>query len=715
MINFMIEARKNNKTIKVRFGRVLFSGSSGAGKTSFYKLLMNRECSKRHISTKLVEPEQVIAVVKVDVHSDDNYVELLELDIKKEILKLRSLFKTIASDELNEVKISDTNTVPDEEEGKMANREESKLCAVEMQMAEEGVSHDSQNTELISRNVAKDEIMNVFTFMDTGGQPQFISMIPAVNSSAMVTFVVHNVLKSLDDNVTVTHGDSQGNLTFAPYTIGCTNSELIKSLISFSNNSLLRKKPFLDEICEYTPNENISYLAFIGSHFDEVLADKKSEDSVHKIDKSLGAMVTEAGLQGVYMKIHPNYKFLIPVNSLTSGDENEYNTCTYNSAKTIRRKLYNQIEQQAIYNVPIVWLLLELEIRKKCKEKQLKFIPYSEIVDLCKKHDLVKKEDDIKNGLRFHHLFGVLLYFDEVPQLCDYVFTDYKWVFDNLTEIVYQSYKSYDGDKCEVVEDFEQKGLFAKSLLDKCENLKLKYQSESSQEIEIDFKEGFIELLKYLRIIAPLTKKDKSVVYFMPSLLSTCKFGKEKCNIPCEFMPENTVICDKAEPLLMQFKLEKNIDKCGSFPRGVFSCLIVYLLQDASTWGLHWSDSEERVFENLVTLLYKSCQYVMLIDRIFYLEVMILQGNNFKPMHFQKIKLTLDIALKQIGSDLKFEQFVLTFNFICYDCKKHNFLMETPEDTLTCSYNHVTSKTHRHIIWNKVYTQYVHSYICVQQ
>ena len=484
MINFMIEARKNNKTIKVRFGRVLFSGSSGAGKTSFYKLLMKRERSKKHISSRLAEPEQVIAAVKVDVHSKDDYVELYELDIKKEILKLQSLLNTMANYGPN--KVSD-DTIPDkqfEKDIKVPDIEESKLCTVEVQMAKESASHDTQgsasydtqSTEMISIIDASDEIMNVFTFMDTGGQPQFISMLPAVNSSAMVTFIIHNVAKSLDDDVTVTHGDSKGNATFLPYTIGCTNSELIKSLIAFSNNSMIRKKPFLEEICEHAPQENISYLSFIGTHIDEILAHKKIEDTVHKIDDSLGVMIAEAGLQHVWMNVHPNYDYLIPVNNLTSEAENEYKT--YNSANEIRQRLYNKIKEQAVYNVPIVWLLLELEIRKQCEERRQKFIPYSEIVDLCKKHSLTEKEDDIKNGLRFHHLFGVLLYFDEVPQLCDYVFTDYKWLFDNLTEIVYQSY--YDRDKPNFKKDFKQKGFFTKSLLDKC-NLKLKYQSGSSE------------------------------------------------------------------------------------------------------------------------------------------------------------------------------------------------------------------------------------------
>ena len=407
------------------------------------------------------------------------------------------------------------------------------------------------------------------------------------------------------------------------------------------------------------------------------------------------------------MRINPNYDYLIPVNSLASEGDNKYGT--YDSVEKIRKKLYDKILLQEIYNVPIVWLLLELEIRKKCEKQS--FIKYSEIAKLCEKHNLIEKEDDIKNGLRFHHLFGVLLYFDEVPQLRDYIFTDYQWLFNNITEIVYQSYLNYDQDDISVVRDFEQKGFFTESLLDKC-NLKLKNQTEFSKEIEIDFKEGFIELLKYLRIIAPLMQEDKSVIYFMPSLLSTCNFGNTRCDLSHEFMPEDNVICDKAEPLLIQFKLEKNIDGCGSFPRGVFSCLIVELLQNTSRWKLYWLRSKKRVFENLVTLLYQNCQYVMPIDRIFYLEVVILQekGNNSNFMDFYKIKQTLDRALKQIGSNLNFESFVLTYGFICYKCLKigeHGFLIqeESSEDKLTCpAYNHMTTKADKHTIWNKVHT-----------
>ena len=138
MIDFMIEARKRNKTIKVRYGRVLFSGSSGVGKTSFCKLLMKKDRSEQHISTKFIAPEQVVAAVKVDVHSQDDCVEFYELNIENEILKLQSLLNTMAHDQPTNKK-PEIATIPTEEPNikHTTNDEEVKLCGVEIQMAGE--------------------------------------------------------------------------------------------------------------------------------------------------------------------------------------------------------------------------------------------------------------------------------------------------------------------------------------------------------------------------------------------------------------------------------------------------------------------------------------------------------------------------------------------------------------------------------------------------
>ena len=56
-------------------------------------------------------------------------------------------------------------------------------------------------------------VWDILTFMDTGGQPQFISMLPAVNSFAMITFIVHKLqtggLNSLNETVKVQYGNEK--------------------------------------------------------------------------------------------------------------------------------------------------------------------------------------------------------------------------------------------------------------------------------------------------------------------------------------------------------------------------------------------------------------------------------------------------------------------------------------------------------------------------
>jgi len=84
MVNFMLEACRKGKTMKVQFGRVLFSGVSAAGKTNFYNLLLNKKFQARHISTGLHESERVSAM-KISMQCSESNVQFIVLDFKKEI------------------------------------------------------------------------------------------------------------------------------------------------------------------------------------------------------------------------------------------------------------------------------------------------------------------------------------------------------------------------------------------------------------------------------------------------------------------------------------------------------------------------------------------------------------------------------------------------------------------------------------------------------
>ena len=80
------------------------------------------------------------------------------------------------------------------------------------------------------------------------------------------------------------------------------------------------------------------------------------------------------------------------------------------------------------------------------------FISYSDVLKLVKDKKFgydgefgddehISDDEFIKQGLRFHHLFGVLLYFEDVKGMDQLVIVNHQWLFNKLTEIVCYSFK----------------------------------------------------------------------------------------------------------------------------------------------------------------------------------------------------------------------------------------------------------------------------------
>ena len=480
MVNFMLEACRNGHCMKVRFGQVVFSGASGAGKTNFCNLLLKKAFSPDHVSTGLQESERV-STMKIKMQHSDNQITFNVLDIEKEIDELQSRLHTLTKQpQLSEQpEPKSTEDLPSFVQSELKSTEQEHMHDIKESSSIHGYEDNDEVQEVDPSNTSvpnvvlqiaeestsitnhasdKEDTWNILTFLDTGGQPQFINMLPAVNSCAMVTFIVHNMTNTLDSPVKVAHGNKDGKQSFASYTIGCTNLELIKSLISFTSSKISERKvkEMFNEV-SIIEGKSTSYVSFIGTHSDKFLG--KDLSTVKTIDTELIKIVSDFQSPPVLMNMHTSYKYLIPVNNTTAltGDEDQ-------SAGVIRNKLYDVLCERNTYHVPIVWIILELEIRQICKERQNHAISYAEVVELCRQKNLLDKEDDIKSGLKFHHLFGTLLYFEEVEEMSDIIFTDLQWLFDKMTDLVGLSYHLSDN---EGFEEFEHKGIFNPTLLDK--------------------------------------------------------------------------------------------------------------------------------------------------------------------------------------------------------------------------------------------------------
>ena len=530
-----------------------------------------------------------------------------------------------------------------------------------------------------------EDVWKILTFMDTGGQPQFISMLPAVNSYAMITFIVHKMKKDgLKETVEVKYRDKKGEIFCEPHPHHYTYLQLIQTLISYASNIMLPDTQFLDklkdkknETVEVKKNENVRSILLVGTHSGD---DNLKDDDIKEIDMELQSIVDISRVNDIKGDLNRNHECLVPVDNEKQGihkdKSNEFqavnvDTVRYTRPSEIRRHIQDFLESQDKVKVPIKWLLLELEIRKVCQEKNCNFISFEGVLELAKDKKFgyagefgdynIDSDEFIKQGLRFHHLFGVLLYFENVEGVPELVITDHKWLFNKLSKIVEYSFIQ----ACNTRDDkrkFKFNGIFKKNFLD-----------IHSLGIDKDFKDSdismthnpiniFLNILQHLLIVAPFSEDDEALLskddesYFMPFVLKSCERNSLKGTIP-EYK------ADEPNPLYIQLKSKDN--KTYSFPRGAFCFLVVKLMLSEESIIVN------KAYINFITLRRRNASYyITLIDNIemFFLEVHVTNTLDKQFVHYkvrEEIRQALDSVAKQFNIYSN-----ICCGFLCEKCKE---------------------------------------------
>ena len=736
----MLKARDAKYSIPIRYGKVLFCGAANAGKSNFLNLLMKEEFQPLHISTEVLKPQQVtIAAIKaVILSNDDDEVEFNKMQIDDEILQLESylpkIYNTpvaplqkIALQEPSQNGPSEDNlpkkhtisTVPlqksflqkplqyREDEASADNSEiDVDVANVKMKLGD--------NNKFAIANLKTDKtklnkklpgaVWDILTFMDTGGQPQFISMLPAVNSFAMITFIVHKMetggQSSLNEIVKVQYGNEKGEVSYKPHPHKYTYLQLIETLISYASNILPPDTKFLNKVTiECKNHDNTRSVLLTGTHSGD---DQLSEDNINDTDVELAKVVKKSGVNHIRPQLNKNYQFLVPVDNKLQGKNSELqvtekDTKRYTDPAVIRRYIRNFLDYQDKIHVPIKWLLLELEIRKVCQQRNCSLMSYYDVLQLSEERQLgyngefgidadIDSEQFIKQGLRFHHSFGVLLYFEDVEGMQKLVITNHQWLFNKLSKIVEYSFN------CETLEEMEDLkiGIFKRTLLDSgCLDIKKDFKESRIDNESVNPINAFLKLLEYLRIAAPSNKN--AMKYFMPCILKSCDLSDLTEKVP-QYKANNI------ESLLIQFASTDN--KIFSFPRGAFCFLVVELMV-----SMKWEPCDQ-AYVNLIRLFKKdTAHYITLIDRIFCLEVHVTyrKDNNVHD----EVRKIINEALHTVGRKLKIDS-NLCHGFTCNTCqdleKIHiSYLSEDVDSHCWCNKKSVTYLTDSHRLWLSTY------------
>ena len=154
------------------------------------------------------------------------------------------------------------------------------------------------------------DTVKLITVVDTGGQPEYIHLLPVINSFPTITFLVHDLRKKLDDPVQVRYkkaGCEEDPVQILNY----SNLDMIHLLMSFVSDSLSIEHLMLPNIS--VPQK--PYIGFVGTHYDKTGDGEILTDTNEKLEH----VVNERNFKTVGV-LYPAKGIIYPVNNTTAGD-----------------------------------------------------------------------------------------------------------------------------------------------------------------------------------------------------------------------------------------------------------------------------------------------------------------------------------------------------------------------------------------------------------
>ena len=714
--------------MKVRFIKLLLTGSGAAGKTSFSNLLMKNKFVDIHHSTNIVQTKHAVSVRKAVVvalnQCDDQNMVWLEMDDDSQMSHLRQILLSLDISSLQKTLISvqptpssrsplqqPKNTASKSPTASQGNKIQEPYVDKQYVIPKQRTSATQRLSGLFQGPVKSEkmasfnslvqnsvyssmfqhdfhydgEVLNIITLLDTGGQPEYIHLLPTVNISPMVTFVVHDLSKSLEDQVLVEYSE-YGKHVFTPYHLQYSNLQMIKFLMSNINDSVERSSSQFPQLVTTHGESNNSYLCCVGTH-----ADKVCPDVIKVIDGQLTVLVEKLDCKAAVWECKDG-SVLFPVDNTTAGDESKEDPI----ANFIRNRIDKLAKKRDIYELPITWMLFELEVRHICSKNDKAYISFNECCSIAQHTNLIPTIEEIRSALTYHHLLGVLLYYPDVPGLCDYVIVDHQWLFDKLSGIVCFTFK--DSTNIVAKNNLQHNGMLTIELIQELEPNKEAIMKQ----------EYFIALLVEMNIVASIQREDgNGEDYFIPYVLPTCPTKPHCDDILCQYG------CLQGAPLLIQFV-------SNLLPRGFFCCLAVQMLQRLpKNFGSLFTQKDTRhTYSNLITFRLQSAYSLSLLDKLSYLEVQIRhQETDYYhqfPIH-STVQEFLANALEVVCEKLTFNNGRLTYGFHCL-CRKYDdehIAVPTrstpPFDYASCKRGSITPTKleKKHTVWlTEVYNHY---------
>ena len=431
---------------------------------------------------------------------------------------------------------------------------------------------------------AKDDNHTMLHIIDTGGQPEFHEILPALITGPAINLLVFKLTEDLRSRYEIVYRTSAGDSK--PYETSLTHEEVIfRSLASIA---CLRQNTIGWSFDETPIEDNSEPVAFlIATHRDKV-----DENKVSEVNEQLKTKIKKSSdlFNDNLVQFSKEEQVIFPLD--TTKDKEEVDHLRSFLHKVISKK-FQELE------IPASWCTLSLKLRKS-KRNIFKYDTCFKLAQECG----IKDTEEFNKVLWYlHHRVGIIMHYPNVAGLEDIIITDLQMLFDRITNLITTCFTFEQSGSAAVREEFRKNGRFSESQLDEM-SLREKGDPLNTKRL--------VALLKHLYIVAGPMKAQagrKTVnYYFMPCALKPADVEKEE--------RDGSV---SPAPLLICFE-------CGYTPVGVFCCLVVYLLDQKTDQVLEWKLTGNDQYRNRIT--FQVGQYydtVTLISHATYLEVWVQQ------------------------------------------------------------------------------------------
>ena len=381
--------------------------------------------------------------------------------------------------------------------------------------------------------------------IDSGGQIEFLEVLPAFLQHTSVCLFVTNLSEELSDRPKINYfedGNPVGDPTLCPF----TNEEMLLRCVQTIQTQCTHQRG--------NTNQG-SKLVMVGTHRD--FEDQCSESRQEK-NLKLRNILHSAFNQILVFHDHQMKELIFPINAKTPGPPD------YKVANQLTDKIWSAVSGLEPRKTPISWFKFEQHIQKLAAG-QKRVLHRSECSEMAESFHLSKKDLDAA----LDHLagFGVIHYYPLL--LPDVVFIDPQLLLDKISELVKFHYQLRHADDERT--HTPTGGEWRRFRNEGCITLELLKQFP---EHYTDFFTAaeFLRLMKDRLIATHLIDEHE---YFMPCLLQTMKSEEiDQYRVtPSE--------CDVA-PVTFYFS-------CKLVPHGVFCSLVAFLQssQNSSPWRLH--------------------------------------------------------------------------------------------------------------------------------